>query len=120
MSKKRSREQASVDTELVEIFEDLSSSSEKIRLKAAQSLCAKVTPDNTGKILNRLIRGLCSGRKVARPGFAIALTEFLAQGAGDGSNEHSDVLAIVRSLEEQTEIGTKAGGQVNGMLRMNF
>ena len=115
MAKKRPRERTNVDTELVEIFEDLSNPSEAIRLKAAQLLLSKVTAENTRKILQRLLRGLCSGRKAARPGFSIALTEFLAQHAGDTTSESAlKTHEVVQSLKEQTQIGGKVGGQVVG------
>ncbi|KAL4960390.1 DNA-directed DNA polymerase POL5 [Aspergillus stella-maris] len=84
-SKKRRREPINVNTKLVEIYEDLASENDEIRLKAAQALVSQFTPDKTPtdeevqKTLSRLFRGLCSSRKAARIGFSIALTEVLAQ-----------------------------------------
>ncbi|KAJ5101617.1 hypothetical protein NUU61_003839 [Penicillium alfredii] len=84
-SKKRRREPANVDVKLVEIYEDLASEKDEIRLKAAQALVSQFTPDKSPadeqikKALQRLFRGLCSSRKAARIGFSIALTEVLTQ-----------------------------------------
>ncbi|KAJ5506218.1 DNA polymerase V [Penicillium expansum] len=84
-SKKRRREPHNVDVKLVELYEDLASEKDDIRLKAAQALVSQFTPDQNPadeqikKVLSRLFRGLCSSRKAARIGFSIALTEILTQ-----------------------------------------
>jgi DNA polymerase phi len=84
-SKKRRREPHNVDVKLVELYEDLASEKDEIRLKAAQGLVSQFTPDHNPtdeqikKVLSRLFRGLCSSRKAARVGFSIALTEILTQ-----------------------------------------
>ncbi|KAG0160358.1 hypothetical protein PDIDSM_7885 [Penicillium digitatum] len=84
-SKKRRREPHNVDVKLVELYEDLASEKDDIRLKAAQTLVSQFTPDQNPadeqikKVLSRLFRGLCSSRKAARIGFSIALTEILTQ-----------------------------------------
>lgn len=84
-TKKRRREPYNVDVKLVEIYEDLASEKDEIRLKAAQGLVSQFTPDKNPtvdqikKALSRLFRGLCSSRKAARIGFSIALTEVLTQ-----------------------------------------
>lgn len=84
-SKKRRRESYNVDVRQVEIFEDLASEKDEVRLKAAHELVSRFTPeskpteDQIRKALQRLFRGLCSGRKAARIGFSIALTEVLSQ-----------------------------------------
>ena len=82
---KRRREPHNVDVKLVELYEDLASEKDDIRLKAAQALVSQFTPDQNPadeqikKVLSRLFRGLCSSRKAARIGFSIALTEILSQ-----------------------------------------
>lgn len=84
-AKKRRREPYTVDTKLVEIYDDLANEKDKIRLKAAGSLVSQFTPDKdptenqVQKALQRLFRGICSSRKAARIGFSIALTEVLSQ-----------------------------------------
>lgn len=84
-SKKRRRESYNVDVKQVEIYEDLANEKDEVRLKAAHELVSRFTPesqpteDQIRKTLQRLFRGLCSGRKAARVGFSIALTEVLSQ-----------------------------------------
>ena len=121
MTNKRQREQPSVDTQLVEIFEDLSNEGEDIRLKAAQRLLAKISPSNhpsseqLQKILTRLIKGLCSGRKAARLGFSVVLTEFLICLFGTSKSDSVNQLTIpklLETLEKQTYIGGNVSGQV--------
>lgn len=85
MASKRRRDVATLDTQLIEIYDDLANENEEIRLRAAHTLLSKfASPDSNSQqkiktILQRLFRGLCSSRKAARLGFSIALTEFLAQ-----------------------------------------
>ncbi|KAK6366867.1 DNA-directed DNA polymerase [Exophiala oligosperma] len=82
MSKKRKREP---EPELVQIYNDLADYDETIRHAAARTLVTKIfkpgvtSDDQTRTVLTRLFRGTCSGRKAARLGFSIALTELLYQ-----------------------------------------
>ena len=117
MSKKRQREVKATDTKLIEIYDDLANDDEEIRLKAAYALLsrfsANTTIDQHKNILKRLFRGLCSGRKAARLGFSVALTEFLSQvilAYIDG--EEIEVLEIVDLLESQTAVDGSTSGQV--------
>jgi len=69
----------------MELYDDLASNEETVRIKAAEQLVTKILEGkNTGNAekgtdldyaLNRLIKGLSSGRESARVGFSIALTE---------------------------------------------
>jgi DNA polymerase phi len=98
-SRKRRRESYNVDVRQVEIYEDLASEKDDVRLKAAHELVSRFTPeskpsaDQINKSLQRLFRGLCSGRKAARIGFSIALTEVLSQifAANQPATESSEV-----------------------------
>lgn len=121
MSKKRRRDPGTIDTQLVEIYEDLGNESSEIRLRAAQSLLQKLSVENSPSkekvtdVLTRLVRGLCSGRKAARLGFSVAFTEFLVQHLVDGAQNVSDRLGFSELLDlliKQTEIGGKVSGQV--------
>ncbi|KEF58028.1 uncharacterized protein A1O9_05951 [Exophiala aquamarina CBS 119918] len=82
MSKKRKRE---VDIELVKVYEELADENEPVRLKAAMTLVSIIfkpgvtSEEQTKSIITRLFRGLCSGRKAARLGFSVALTELLSK-----------------------------------------
>ncbi|KAG8532636.1 uncharacterized protein KY384_002513 [Bacidia gigantensis] len=117
-SRKRRREDLSSHMHLVEIFEDLADLDETIRLEAAHSLVAQHIIDNHSasrgheiyQILKRLIRGLCSGRKAARIGFSVALTESLIKTFEHVPNDSSawpSVSGVLNVLREQT---TATGG----------
>lgn len=110
-----------MDTQLVEIYEDLANVEEEIRLKAAQTLLLKIAPEaglaseQLQEILRRLFRGLCSGRKAARLGFSVALTEFLIQQLSPSANYPSSPFAIpevIEVLKKETHIGGNISGQV--------
>ncbi|KAL6232898.1 hypothetical protein BDW75DRAFT_216475 [Aspergillus navahoensis] len=113
-SKKRRREPVTVNTKLVEIYEDLASEIDEVRLKAAQALVSQFTPDKSPndediqKALQRLFRGLCSSRKAARIGFSIALTEMLTQVFAVGRSSSLDVQGVLRVWEE---VSNATGGE---------
>ena len=119
MAKKRPREKRDVNVQLVEIFEDLASENETVRMKATKLLLARdnLSHEDVLSIFRRLVRGLCSGRKAARPGFSVALTEFLVQYAsGQSSNpdsqslDHGEILKVIR---DQTRLSGDVTGQVS-------
>lgn len=119
MASKRRRNVGTLDTQLIEIYDDLANENEEIRLGAAHTLLLKfASPDSTSHqkiktILQRLFRGLCSSRKAARLGFSIALTEFLAQifqyPIEQTGLTRNDVLEI---LDKQTILEGSTSGQV--------
>ncbi|GAB1195078.1 hypothetical protein APSETT444_004332 [Aspergillus pseudonomiae] len=117
-SKKRRREPVNVDTKLVEIYEDLASEKDEIRLKAAQALVSQFTPDKEAtdeqikKTLLRLFRGLCSSRKAARIGFSIALTEILSQVLSNPrESSEIDIPKVVGFWESQSSASGSESGQ---------
>ena len=123
MSKKRRREQPAVDTQLVEIYEDLANVDENIRLKAAQALLmnfvanGKSTGEQLNEIVRRLLRGLCSGRKAARLGFSVVLTELLTELQGQSGKSVAGVQNIselVETLIKQSQVSSNVSGQVCG------
>jgi len=69
----------------MELYEELVSNEEARRINAAEQLVRKIVEGNKGGstekavdltyALNRLVKGLGSGRESARLGFSIALTE---------------------------------------------
>ncbi|KAL4820418.1 DNA polymerase phi-domain-containing protein [Aspergillus spinulosporus] len=113
-SKKRRREPVNVNTKLMEIYEDLASENDEVRLKAAQALVSQFTPDKSPsdediqKALQRLFRGLCSSRKAARIGFSIALTEMLTQVFAVGCSSSLDVQGV---LEVWKGVSDASGGE---------
>ena len=122
MSRKRPREQPTVNVQLVEIYEDLASVDEQVRLKAAHTLLTRFVTDGAAtksqlvEILRRLCRGLCSGRKTARLGFSIALTELLSKIFNSEGKETLDYITIPDLIEiwrDQTETKNEISGQVH-------
>ena len=122
MSRKRPREAPNIDVQLVETYEDLANENEEIRLKAAHALVSKLSPENAPtseqveRALTRLIRGLSSGRKAARIGFSIALTEILSQLLGPdqkhGQNQDITIARVLDILKNQTHTSGGVSGQV--------
>ena len=121
MSKKRRREQPAVDTQLVEIYEDLANVDENIRLKAAQTLFTnfvangKSTGEQLNEIVRRLLRGLCSGRKAARLGFSVVLTELLTEIFNPSEKSRAGVQTIfelIETLTNQSQVSSNVSGQV--------
>jgi DNA polymerase phi len=119
MSKKRPREVTAPDTRLIEIYDDLANEDEEIRLKAAHALLSQFSSKDTTieqrkTILKRLFRGLCSGRKAARLGFSIALTEFLSQVFLPYIDDQKiNASEIIDLLESQTAVEGSTSGQVS-------
>ena len=127
MSKKRHREQPAVDVQKVEIYEDLASIDEKVRLKAAKTLLTDFIVEETStgnqlnEIIRRLIRGLCSGRKAARLGFSIALTESLSEIYGPRGKtvpELKSIADLIGTLIDQTSAIGSLSGQVRDAQRV--
>lgn len=96
---------------------------ENIRLKAAQNLLTNFVADgnSTGEQLNeivrRLLRGLCSGRKAARLGFSVVLTELLGELLGPSGRDGAgfqDVLELIETLKSQSQVSANMSGQVCG------
>lgn len=138
---KRRREPVNVDVQLVEIYEDLANEKEEIRLKGALALVSRFAPSSSSettngkkgqngeeedaapvksdssadleKVLRRLFRGLCSGRKAARLGFSIALTELLSV-----TSEVEDIDAHVGKIIALWEAQTAAAGGVVGQVSL--
>ncbi|KIW03118.1 uncharacterized protein PV09_05761 [Verruconis gallopava] len=73
------------DRNRASIYEDLADEKHGTRIQAAKKLMDEFSPAHNpdaaklSDVFNRLIRGLCSGRKAARAGYFIALTELLRQ-----------------------------------------
>ena len=119
-----------VDTQLVEIYEDLANIDDGIRLKAAQALLLRVAPEanptvqQVTEILRRLLRGLCSGRKAARLGFSIVLTELLTQLFGPTSRSVPGIQSIpdlIETLKAQTQTQGNVSGEVcNTLISSQF
>ena len=117
-SKKRKREGHEVDVDLAQLYDRLASEDDRIRLGAASTLLKKISrPDATSNdevatVLKRLFRGLCSSRKSARHGFAVALTELLTQiSRGDSRRQSFTPQTVIDVLESETQVESNTTGQ---------
>ena len=118
---KRKRDPHDVDRKLVEVYEDLASEDNDIRVQAAKVLCLEystqdaVTSGKAKEIVRRLVRGSCSGRKAARLGFSMALTEYLSQifekNTEDGQGQ-LNIDDLIDLIESQTKVVGSVSGQV--------
>ena len=109
---KRLREgQPSVNTQLVEIYEDLAHESPQVRETATRNLVTGfAAPEYQRKVTERLFRGLCSSRKFARPGFSLALTTYLWKGFGGKASSDTSVLLASDVIEIWLKQTTSEGG----------
>lgn len=117
MSKKRKRDFDEASLSLVNVYNDLADEDVDVRKKAAAKFLAifsdrtATNPEQISTALKRLLRGLCSGRKAARPGFAIVLVEFLSrvfhfEEADRGVNA-SQVIELLQQLTAPSESVSK-------------
>jgi len=121
---KKSRHYSEQDRKLASFYESLSDESNDVRIKAAKNLLLELQPQKiSGKaniietVLKRLIRGLCSGRKAARFGFFIALTELLRTLYGEDSKYSEDKMPPFEKIPELIEDLTQAESNVAGQVR---
>ncbi|KAF2688077.1 hypothetical protein K458DRAFT_440797 [Lentithecium fluviatile CBS 122367] len=117
---KRKRQVTDDKTQLYKLYEDLAAESDETRLKAAEQLILRFSPENNPasndvqEVLNRLIRGLCTQRKAARLGFCVTLTELLRQLLGKQQTTVEgldlDVESLLKRIEKQTKVESNASG----------
>lgn len=123
---KKKRQYTEEDSKLAKIYDGLASELKEVRLESAKELVLKFTPENepnagaVEKSFLRLIRGLCSGRKAARSGFFVALTELLRQvfRAGGPSVPALEISpeGIVDLIIQNTQVEGKVSGQVSSLV----
>ena len=108
------------DEQLAKTYNDLADDVPAVRLKAAGTLLKLLSVSSSSQIslieqaVTRLVKGLCSGRKAARLGFSIALSEALRLAFelayNHGANElHLD--AVTDKVGRLTQPEGKASGQ---------
>ena len=121
-TRKRRRQFTDEDAKLAKIYDGLADEARDIRLDAAKELVLKLSPENTpsaevaNKVLVRLIKGLCSGRKAARFGFFVALTEVLRQLYSPNAPELSGLEPNIHGLVKLVAELTQAEGRVSGQV----
>jgi DNA polymerase phi len=115
-SRKRRLDYSQADAQLAKIYNDLADDVQAVRLKAAgeviRNLSAKSDHqiERIEKAIARLIKGLCSGRKAARLGFSIALSEVLRL-ALDLKDSGITLAKLTAKIAEFTTAHVTAGGQ---------
>ena len=118
---KRKRQFTEKDQKLAKIYNDLADERNNVRIQAAIELVAEFSADQEPsgefieRTLARLIKGLCSGRKAARVGFSIALSELLRQFYCSETKLSSvpDLGKLIVKLSELTELEGSVTGQVS-------
>ncbi|EME42693.1 hypothetical protein DOTSEDRAFT_54979 [Dothistroma septosporum NZE10] len=112
-SRKRRLEDGEDRQELAKIFNELRDEISETRLEATKNLLKTLSiksDDQAGKLdysTTRLIRGVCSGAKAARPGFSIALIEVLRLGFISG---HLKLVNTVEKIVALTNLESKLSG----------
>ncbi|KAG8623531.1 hypothetical protein KVT40_008507 [Elsinoe batatas] len=104
--RKRIQRYTEDDSRLAKWFADLAEEVRSTRLSACKEIILfleKASKDQKDRILQRLIRGLCSSRKSARLGFSLTFTALLDKLCGhaasaDWDYQVSDLLPTVESL----------------------
>lgn len=108
------------DDLLARIYEQLADDLPTVRIKAAGDLLRYVTVntqqqnDLLDRVQSRLVRGLCSGRKVARLGFSIALTEIFCRRFDSTSSLPDSTVSLeatISNVDDLTTPNGKVGGQ---------
>lgn len=118
-ARKRRVEYSKADASLAKIYNDLADDVQSVRLKAAgalvKDLSAKLSdrPQRIKDSLGRLVRGLCSGRKAARLGFSVALSEVLRLAFDLETAGHANDLDLDTVTEKLISI-TQAEGHAKG------
>ncbi|KAK5124390.1 hypothetical protein LTR85_001607 [Meristemomyces frigidus] len=119
-SRKRRVEYSEADAQLAKTYNDLADEVPAVRLKAAGTLLKRLSarsPSQVGSIdeaLIRLVKGLCSGRKAARLGFSVALSEVLRLAfelAYEHAAEELRLEAVTRKIVRLTEPEGRVSGQ---------
>lgn len=116
---KKARNYTEEDAKLAKIYDNLSNEVGEKRIRASAELVKKLfdsnhpQKDHTDEALKRLIRGLCSGRKAARLGFSVALTEVLRQILVNRAHglqyKAADIFKLINSI---TKFDRNLSGQV--------
>jgi DNA polymerase phi len=115
-SRKRRLDYSQADAQLAKIYNDLADDVQAVRIKAAgeviRNLSAKSDHqiERIEKAIARLIKGLCSGRKAARLGFSIALSEVIRL-ALDLKASGITLAKLTAKIAEFTTAHVTAGGQ---------
>ncbi|TKA73437.1 hypothetical protein B0A55_06092 [Friedmanniomyces simplex] len=117
-SRRRRLEDGEANTKLAQAYNDLADEIPSVRLRGAGDLCKYLTaesPDQAHHIdiaLDRLVKGLCSGRKAARLGFSVALSEVLRLALSQTNSEDGDDFTLAKATEKSIRL-TRPEGKVS-------
>ncbi|KAK3622583.1 DNA-directed DNA polymerase [Elasticomyces elasticus] len=115
-SRKRRLDNGEANVKLTQAYNDLSDEIPSVRLRGAGDLCKYLVAESTDQAhridvaVDRLIKGLCSGRKAARLGFSVALSEVLR--LAFTVSEQEDGLTLAKATEKSIRL-TRADGKLN-------
>ena len=119
-SRKRRMEFSKTDAKLAKIYGELAEHDSKLRLQAAKDLFETIESQSSqqdeliAKVLDRLVKGLCSSNKAARLGFSPALSEVVRLAldrASTGAGIAVDLESLTAQCIQLTEADSKANAQ---------
>ncbi|TKA43754.1 hypothetical protein B0A54_05513 [Friedmanniomyces endolithicus] len=117
-SRKRRLDHVEANTALAQAYNDLADEIPSVRLRGAGDICKYLTtesPDQahrTDAALDRLVKGLCSGRKAARLGFSVALSEVLRLAFSQSKSLDADDFTLAKVAEKCIHL-TRPEGKVS-------
>ncbi|PNS17561.1 hypothetical protein CAC42_8104 [Sphaceloma murrayae] len=109
------------DTRLAQWFNDLADDVRATRISACREIVLfldRATHEQADRILEKLIRGLCSNRKAARLGFSLTLTALLDGTYGQAA--HADWERQIRGLLSTVESLTIPPGNPSNQERKDY
>ncbi|KAK1810536.1 DNA-directed DNA polymerase [Friedmanniomyces endolithicus] len=117
-SRKRRLEHVEANTALAQAYNDLADEIPSVRLRGAGDICKYLTTESPDKAhrtdaaLDRLVKGLCSGRKAARLGFSVALSEVLRLAFSQSKSLDADDFTLAKVVEKCIHL-TRPEGKVS-------
>ncbi|KAK1014596.1 DNA-directed DNA polymerase [Friedmanniomyces endolithicus] len=117
-SRKRRLEHVEANAALAQAYNDLADEIPSVRLRGAGGICKYLStesPDQahrTDAALDRLVKGLCSGRKAARLGFSVALSEVLRLAFSQEKSADAEYFTLAKVTEKSIHL-TRPEGKVS-------
>lgn len=114
-SRKKRLKYTEEDAALADIYNKLADEVQPVRIKAAGDLLKKLTTKSFDQAQRletaetRLIKGLCSGRKGARLGFSIALTEVFRLNFNSKPGAEGNSVNLAATVDEIVKLTTPEG-----------
>ena len=121
-ARKRPLAYTEADAELASIYEDLADDVPITRIQAASRLLKRVLSEPSDRqnrletAIARLVKGLCSGRKAARLGFSVALSELLRVAFRLGYSNNAEQFSL-KKITDDIVFLTRVDGRASGQAR---